>query len=805
MSNSVHFSLTVEPTTLPKWLHENDRFYGLHHRRVCLNYLCNTNTTIEIHIKNFSQVPLVVMRCLNNSSAFETTVNVNSATPLTFSFPQTYVPYIDNVVGASVAAEIDVTITNFRNVLPVYVHGTTNASDFLTEWAASTATFAHIELDHIVFLTPSTDRSLFTENLFQNLNQFYNNMLTLYDTMIGITDTVTGTSPSISNNYNSTNYKKFFCKADLRGVGVAYYGAFWIAQSSNTIARYLNAYATNWLALHEVGHAYDFTFVNNVPLLSEVWTNILPDRYQFYNMTYEERQRLSWIFGEGDRETVEQSLRSLIDTNTKYVAENYGFRERLLPFGFMMNTSFAETTFKLINKEFRNTRFKNNYYFVFDWWMTLSTDDFLPFLMLMQIFVVSKYMQLAQLNIKNYFTFERSAAKFKRVAYPACRLIKDFNVVDNNYGLRLESNFSLVYPYQINVVRTINVIIVIDDFTQIANESLSVYDGSRLIHQQSIVTNTMSFNLPVGVYTVRVPLGKSIRYRCKFNKSDFSDEGNDCTNLYLFVQIENESDNDDVDVQLLYTRVDKPRVQTHRTGYVLGISNLFSIKFIVNLVQKNIEIIVYRRSVHSYFSEDRYFAVQLYDNNTMRLLSEATVAGIQNDNYYQILSYSVNNRMRIILYDNATRNRFIFMDTKLQTLSNDYVLLENDIVDVNNSLTVSMETQTRNKLAEHVEFIDNHFTMFQFENTVKDEIYLMIQTLPDKQTLMARYNKYLPKYFQDQNNYETAAVEDKSKSVGVIVAVVFIILAVLMFVMMKMVNNKTNAENTATPFAQKPI
>ncbi|ACO53472.1 vef [Euproctis pseudoconspersa nucleopolyhedrovirus] len=788
----VRFSLKVEPTILPKWLHKSDRFYALHHRRVCLNYLCNINTTIEIQLKNYPRVSAVVMRCLNSNEIFETTLNIDSGEPFIFTFPQTYVPYIDNVVGDLVAAELDVTITNYRSVLPVYKHSVTDAEEFLTNWN-DTSTFAHIELDHIVFLTPRVDRPLLNFTLFTKLNDFYNNMLAFYDNMIGITDTVTDPSiNSLSDNYNYTNYKKIFCKADFNGSGIAYYGTFWIAHSSYSISEYLKADPTNWLALHEVGHAYDFNFVTNVPVLSEVWTNVLPDRYQFYNMTYEERQRLSWIFGEGNRQTVEKSLQSLISSKTKYSSDDYYFRERLLTLGLMMNTSFAETAFKLINKLFRQNRSNDNYYFIMDWLASLSQDDFLPFIMLMQIFVVSKYMQLAQLNIKDYFTFEQSAAKFKRVAYPVCRLIDDFDVSTNNYGIRLESNFSLIYPYQINIVSRIAVDIIIDSFSQIVNEPFLVYDGARLVHHQSITSNRMIFDLPVGVYTVRVPLGKLIRHRCRFIENDYPDEGNDCTNLYLFVK-----NQDRVNVRLVYTPISKPRVQTHRVGYVLGLGDRFSIKFVVNLLAKSIEITAYRNSIHHYF--DRYFAVQLYNNTDMSLLSEAIVHGIQTDNYYQILHYNVNNRMRIILYDNATRNRFIFMDTKLERLSNDYLLIDDDIIDINNSLTINMETQTRNRLVEHIAFVDNHFTLFYFDSVVKEEIYLMIQTLPDRQTLMAKYNRYLPKYIQQQHiAQENVVSEDRSKFVGAVVVIVMVII-VIMFLLFKLVYSKTTNITESTP------
>lgn len=53
----------------------------------------------------------------------------------------------------------------------------------------------------------------------------------------------------------------------------------------------------------------------------------------------------------------------------------------------------------------------------------------------------------------------------------------------------------------------------IDDFSQIKDTSFTLLSGSRVMRQLTIAESEMVLkNLPIGVYTLRLPLGKSVKY-----------------------------------------------------------------------------------------------------------------------------------------------------------------------------------------------------------------------------------------------------------------------------------------------------
>ncbi|QYC92655.1 Viral expression factor [Trabala vishnou gigantina nucleopolyhedrovirus] len=800
------FSVVIEPTLLPTWTSHTETYYAVNHGRVSLGHVCNAGSVIKLKFVNtHSSILSVVLRCFTDdrrtSSEFSVTNSSLSSQVQSFTWDsEAYVPFVDRPVKSDDAAQsvvtLQVEIENYTYALPTYVHFETSENAFKNQWNATDCPFALINVINVVFLVRIVDRTLVRSLSLVDLYEFYEKIITFYDTMIGVT----------LNNANPVNrsYKKqFFCRPDRGGFGAAFYNNHFIGMSGDTIGTFFITDITNWLALQIISQAYNFHFVENVPELLSVWNNILANQYELSNMSYGERQQSAWLFNHGRREQVELSLVNLIGHRVNYIDSRYGYREKLWLFAMMMSTPRGPETFTRINFQYRQNRivYNPNEIFIADWWSALSIDDFLPFMMLMQLNIVSKHINTSNNEVDEMFTFERALAAYKRVPYPAKYLMDDFNVDFNNYGLKLESNLNLLYPGNIvGSFRAVTINFVIDDIFQIAFERISIYDGDRLAFRGPIdIDGTVIANLSVGVYTVHAPRGKSRRYELNFNYDHFNWLDNDCTNLYLIVTRTTTSMN------LYYKPIQTPRILSHRVGYVLGFGNRFGAKFVVNTLEKTIGVIVYRRNIHGVFPNN-YLEIQLRDGITDQTLNSLIINGTRaSGEFIRQISYRPGDVMHLIFADSATRNRLIFIDTKIPFVHTRYSLTDNDVVSLDSGVTLpSSDTKTRNAINDHVRFLDQFPNLLAVENAVRDQIYLMIQSLPDSADLMVRYYRYLPRYFrndpEDDPNDDFNGGGDggggNSLDYAKIIVIVTLILVVLVAVISLLMFNVGGGENT---------
>jgi hypothetical protein len=732
----MNFSFNIKPTPVPVWLRPADSFYALRHGRVPLGCVCDGETKISI-TAHADSLP-VVIRFLNDNRHTEQTVTLTNSNTHELQFNQTYVPFIDRPVGGEINTIVTGTVTNYTHLLPTYQHGESDEEEFKSEWMRTEAPFALIETNRAVILVPIIDRANVIEHLnMHQLNTHYTNVVTLYDKLIGVNpkaDLITST--------DATNHIRFFCKADAGGGGAAFYSVTWLGHSSNSVWPYLNIAGINWLVLHETGHAYDFIFVNSTPVLAEIWTNIMPDRFQHHTMSAEMRQQGSWVYDFGNRVQIENSIMSLLRERVPY--PRWSFRNSLFMFTCLMNTPYGNAAFSTLNSQFRRLRSIDSllHFFILEWWSVVAQDDILPFVMSMQNRIISMFTYWDS-AIDNYmFTFERALAQFKRIGYAARLLIPDFDIATNNYGLQLENNFDLIYPRSTGLTSTVTILFDIEDFAQILRDSLSIYDGERLVFRGTVTARQMTTTLGVGVYMIHAPRGRQQRYRIEIPSNGFNDLGNSCTNLYLIV-----TNTATTHVNLVYRPITKPTVQTHRVGFVYGINYRFAAMFTVNTIDHTIELNVYRHFVHTI--SNRYFAIQLLTPDKNEIIDKLIVTGTtHSDNYYQFVRYIPGTVMRLVFYLQRTMNHIVFMSHRIGPIQTDYLLTEDDVQDLSNQNMINMQLQTQYRLRSYINFLNEYDRLLSIENFAKDEVYLMIKSLPDHKKLMHQYCSYLPVHFQ---------------------------------------------------------
>ncbi|UOQ18927.1 VEF-2 [Olene mendosa nucleopolyhedrovirus] len=737
----MEFALSIKATKVPRWLASNTTQLGLHHGRVHLNCVCNASSAVRIHMRNAARVPRLTLRFLNADNREERTVVVDASNDDTFwSHDRVAVPFVDRPLGDE-PADVVVTITNPAHALPVYEHGGNVApADFKRSWRDSASPYALVDIGNTIFLVPPTDKELVTADAFDliRLRDHYESIYRHYENTIMVFD-----SPTAADA-DRVYARQFFCKVDAgSGAGIAFYSRDWIGASTNTLQRYLNVDADPWLILHEIGHGHEFAFVDTAPPLIEVWTNILPNLFQFDTMTAAERETAAWIYDFGRREAVERGLGALIDRRVDY--DKFSFRERLFAYAPLTQTSAGKRAFQRMHLQLRRFNIRGDgptEYLIADWWSHVAEVDCLPLFMLMQQKIVSccRYGR----DVRPVYTFERALSAFKRVPYPACRLLSDFDTRSNNYGMPgLETTFAPIYPGQSNAsIAELTIVMHIDEPAQIDGELVELFDGSRLVCAAVVDGTRARFGprVPVGVYGLHVPRGRDRRYDITIPENRFNDKGNVCTNLYAIVT------NATASVDVLYELKDEPSVIARLAGYLMGYSDRLAAGFVVDVAKRRVELTVYRSQPHWFFV--RYFTIAVHRNDA--LVGELVALGNHNNaDYYQSVEYQPNDVMTLTLFDNATRDRLIFMGVALQQLQTRYLLSSSGVQDLSDrSEPASAERQIRTKLSEVTDFLDSEPSLLYIENWLKDDILLMIKALPDSQTLMRTHCRYLPKHFK---------------------------------------------------------
>nr|ANS70948.1 viral expression factor 1 [Lymantria dispar multiple nucleopolyhedrovirus] len=757
--NSVTVTLNVLPVELPAYLDVSETALALHHSRVPLGYVCNETTIITVR-----STAACELWFLNNNRNQELSFVINSDESSTLTHNRVYVPFVNRIVGGDAGGfTIVCTIENYLTVLPHYTHNNTNETSFKNEVRASdeTTCYAFLELEHALLLVPPADRDELLALNLMSINNFYTTIVNTFDNLIGLINNAS--SSSFDNNFN----KKFFCKADVNGAGVAYYGRNWTAQTSSSMTRYLQPRTTNWMVFHEIAHAYDFQFVGNTPSLGEVWNNILADRYQYDFMTYEERQREASVYENGNRERVELDITNLISNGTVY---NYwSFYQKLIVFTWMMDTPQGRRVMNRINRQFRQIKVTEpnpRYMTIFDWWVLLSDVDFVPFLKLMQIPLVSCRI-LPNNHVVDSFLYADSLVRSKRIYYPVRELVRNFDVITNSYGLVVDSNYSLILPTEINVRTSFIIQCVIDDRQQITAQTFHIYDGTHLMLQLQINESNQLVvnNLPVGVYTIVAPRGRNRRYKLYFD-APHSIAGLH-EHLYLIANDTGEPK------RLIYEPMTSSPAGDCIMGHVLGINNMYRAKVIINFKLQTLYVHSYNQVYNQGYGTGRYFQINISEDS--EIFFNHTFGGTQN--VVGTLSSNFRKNNTVYTYHPQGNIRMNFMNV-LVGLNNTILLSE--IWHDNINLPTRIEAITT-RINECVAYLyANASRLIPFENPIKDELYMSIQSLPDKDYYMKLYEPFLPIYFKS-NLFPDAPASINVAIMLIVAGFILVILLVVFF------------------------
>ncbi|MFI8416363.1 putative mucin/carbohydrate-binding domain-containing protein [Serratia sp. NPDC078593] len=493
----------------PEWFNAAGLNKGIGHDRQHLGIILAAGQTVRVRQINTAFTATLRLRLLNDDNRTEAEFSVDNNW-VEANINAVSVPFIDTpyVEGEPV---VEFEYPDTAKILPVYRKGESE-NTFFSRWDAQDAEFGFIESDYVNLLIPkiskNTLKSLGEVKNIDGLIAYYDRIFTFYNALTGISFEAERASDLNINN-------RYFIKADKNGAGAAYYGRNWTAETSNSVSSFwLTPEDSNWGSLHEIAHGYQGHFMGDRYFSTgEVWNNIYAACYQDI-MLGERKYKEGWLYDYGNRDKVEGKIIDLIAQSTPL--NQWDLRSKLY-FIVLMVDKAGQKAFTHFNQRYRekcNTpEFVPSEQLLLDMLSESFTEageqiDVTPF-----IDLAGGYVSQSQ---REYNMFSHAHA-----VYPLYQLVSASQLETVKAQLKLESSLSLVDALQLKrcgLKGNVTINFTIDDFAQIYGEDIILMEGARYAYKTQINNPTMELNdLPIGIYTLRLPTGKDQKYRLSSN------------------------------------------------------------------------------------------------------------------------------------------------------------------------------------------------------------------------------------------------------------------------------------------------
>jgi hypothetical protein len=493
--------------TLPRpvWLDAAGMSKGIGHDRQHLGIILAAGQRVRVRQTNATFTTKLKLRLLNDDNKTEAEFSIGNAW-VEASVNAVSVPFIDTpyVEGTPV---LEFEYPDASKPLPVYRKGE-NETTFFARWDAQDAEFALVDSEYANILVPKISKkelkSLGEAKNIDGLIAYYDRIFTFYNALAGVSfEAESDSDRNIKNRY--------FIKADKNGAGAAYYGGNWTAESTSSVSSFwLTALDNNWGSLHEIAHGYQGNFMGDKYFSTgEVWNNIYAACYQDV-MLGERKYKEGWLYDYGNMAKVEKKILDLIAQSTPL--NQWDLRSKLY-FIVLMVGKAGKNAFTHFNQQYRQS---------------CNTPGFVPsehalLDMLSESFAVAgnkvdvtPFIQW----VGGYVTQEqrnRNVFSHAKAVYPLCQLVGAQDIESVKTQLKLDSTLQLVDSTQLKasgLKGNATLSFDIDDFAQIYGEDLILMEGARYAYKTRINSPTMVLSdLPIGVYTLRLPTGKNHKYQ----------------------------------------------------------------------------------------------------------------------------------------------------------------------------------------------------------------------------------------------------------------------------------------------------
>ncbi|KAB8076058.1 peptidase M60, viral enhancin protein [Aspergillus leporis] len=586
----------------PKWLDAAGMGKGIGHDRQHLGIVLAAGQVIKARQTNAAFTGELTLRLLNDDSNTEGSKKVASSW-VELSVNVVAVPFIDTVYtetpGSAVRPVVEYEYPTGSKQLPVYRKGQDQA-DFFDHWDKQGSEFALIDSSYTQVLVPVVDkealRHLQDVDSIDGLIGYYESVFSFYNSMAGLSF-----EPQRPSDLNSRN--RYFMKADKHGAGAAYYGQNWTAASTSAIKEWwLLPSATNWGNLHEIGHGYQMSFRNDRYFWNgEVSNNVYAAFYQSAFLG-DRKYKEGWLYNYGKQAEVETGIMNNITSHTSL--DQWDLRAKLY-FLVMMVEKAGLDAFADFNQQYRlvsnQPEFDATDHLLLDMLSESFTRvghvDMTPFVEL-----CSGFISPAQ---REYNQFSQA-----RVAYPLNQLAEGGALAELQQQLKLQSPLCLVDVSQLlvsGVKSNVALKLKVDDFSQIYGKTITILDGTRCVRELLIETQEMALsNLPIGVYTLRLPTGRNSKYQVDPR--------------YLVVKPGSSQ------LQVNFIPKTGSRVANQEIK-LLGLGDDLFSTILVDQENHVVEVAVTQKNPHSYFGSQTYAEVVIQDKGGKEQF-RATMPGV---------------------------------------------------------------------------------------------------------------------------------------------------------------------------------
>lgn len=491
--------------TRPVWLDAAGMTKGINHDHQHLGIILPANQKLRVRQVDAAFSGTLTLRLLNDGRKTEASFSVSrdwvEASVNAVSVPFIETPYVK---GAPV---MEIAYPETSKILPVYRKGESEAA-FFERWNSQDAEFALVDAGYAVILVPKISKpapqTSGKVNTLDALIAYYEGIFTFYNALSGISF-----EAEQDTDWNITN--RYLMKADKDNSSGGYYGGNWTAESSASVSSFwLTPQARNWGSLHEIAHGYQGHFMTGKHFyVSEVWNNICATSYQDM-MLGDGKYQDGWLYDYGKKEKVEKTIFQLIANETPL--NQWDLRSKLY-FIMLMVDKAGKLAFTHFNQQYRKS---------------CNSSDFFPYVhSLLDLLSDSFAVAGAQVDVTPFIQLtgghvtqpQRDRNKFShaKVVYPLYQLVDTAQLEAVKNQLKLDSTLRLVDATQLKATGlkgNVSLRFDIDDFAQIYGKDLILMEGARYAYKTRIDIPTMSLrDLPIGVYTLRLPTGKDRKYQ----------------------------------------------------------------------------------------------------------------------------------------------------------------------------------------------------------------------------------------------------------------------------------------------------
>ena len=577
------------------WIHNSGMSKGKNHDRQDLGFILPKETVLKVRQANPNYSEELKVRLLGDDREEDKVISVGTSwKEIKGNVP--LVPFVETPYGTEGAIlEYSVESENEQKILPVYTEKT-NSNLFFSLWDKENSEYALIKGKDFQLFLPAKDKEL-VRNLkdFDSIDEliaYYNDLFAYYNQIAGFD----GSSPTNENGMN-----RYFLRADKNGVGGAYYGSLWTANSKSSTDMWLKK--ISWGTLHEIGHGYQAGFDGQGMYTGEVSNNLFAAQYE-YEKYGKEADTIGWLFDYGKKESVEKNLYTkLVKNNGTY--DTVDLREKLILLTMLKQKAGNEAFTKMYQgyRELANLpNFKKSDYELPDLYNQYYSEhshlDFSPVFKRWDLNFKNNQEEINRL--KNYEAIVSLAD-----VVPESQLKNARNLLDDD--LLITSNFEMVVNEEIAALGLFGNLTLnlkkSEGLADILESKVHLKNGEQIIDEGTIKGDTITFtNVPNGIYTVEF-----------LNPAIISDQH------YVYVkEAENPAD-------IFLSPIENTKLSNQKINF-LGYSDTQFGEFETKLSENKGLLTLSKTYAHSYYEGKTYVEVKV-TNKAGEVTFEKTIQG----------------------------------------------------------------------------------------------------------------------------------------------------------------------------------